>query len=311
MTFINRENVGGTDFAIQGTIPMGTCATPAGTEVKAAAFADSFELGAGNLISVTFTYANTYGNGTTTYPKLTVNGTNYPIVFPTGEYAGNGAWVNGQAITFMYDGTNLIMTNVPKIQTTDQVTNGSALPVTSGGVYAKLAQYNKYKSVWSSSSTLNHSLVLHVPFTGFGGKTQFLINTNMGECVILSVATNQGYIITPVLVRLNNSLLINKSSGNSEIVKKIAYQNTFTYELDADGYSYNICIPCGNYVYASIGQIGGSPVDFTVQQVANESAPVYARVSNAVIELPLPPVTDGTYSLQCTVASGVATYSWT
>lgn len=143
MTLLNTLNVGGTEFGVQSSLPMGTCATPAGTEIKAAVFADDFELSAGNLIAVTFTYANTYGNGSTTYPKLTVNGANYPIVFPTGEYAGSGAWANGQIITFMYDDTNLVMTSVPKIQTTDQVTSGSALPVTSGGAYNALydAQY--------------------------------------------------------------------------------------------------------------------------------------------------------------------------
>lgn len=134
MTFIDRENVGGVDYAIQGTIPMGTCATPAGTEVKVGSFADNFGLSAGNLISVTFTYANTYGDGSTTYPKLTVNGTNYPIAYLTGEYAGDGAWANGQAVTFMFDGTKLNIVSAPKIQTTDKVQAGSTLPVTSGGV---------------------------------------------------------------------------------------------------------------------------------------------------------------------------------
>lgn len=110
MTLLNTLNIGGTGYGIQNNLPMGTCATPAGTEVKAAVFADDFELSVGNLISVTFTYANTYGDGSTTYPKLTVNGTTYSIKYPTGGYVGNGAWANGQIVTFMCDGTNLIIT---------------------------------------------------------------------------------------------------------------------------------------------------------------------------------------------------------
>lgn len=139
MTLLNNFNIGGTGYGIQNNLPMGTCATPAGTEVKTTAFADNFELSAGNMISVTFTYANTYGDGSTTYPKIVVNGAQYPIKYPEGGYAASGAWNNGQIVTFMFDGTNLIMTNVPKIQTTSQVTEGNQLPVTSDGVAAELA----------------------------------------------------------------------------------------------------------------------------------------------------------------------------
>ena len=130
MTLLSDINVGGQQYGVAGTVPMGTCATPAGTEVKVCSFADNFELSAGNLISVTFTYANTYGDGSTTYPKLSINGTVYPVKYPAGGYANYGAWANGQAVTFMFDGTNLTIIN--PVTTTVQA--GNNLPVSSGGV---------------------------------------------------------------------------------------------------------------------------------------------------------------------------------
>ena len=117
MTLLNDIDVGGTKYKYANSIPMGTCATPAGSEVKECAFADSFKLAVGNLISVTFTYANTYGDGSTTYPKLLINGTQYPVKQPVGGYASSGAWANGQAVTFMFDGTNLVFLTVPVVDT--------------------------------------------------------------------------------------------------------------------------------------------------------------------------------------------------
>ena len=114
MTYLSKMNVGGQDDRVAASTPMGTCATPAGTEVKQCSFADSIDLVAGSLIAVTFTYANTYGNGSTTYPKLQINGTNYPVKYSTGTYAGSEAWINGQTLTFVFDGTNFIITAVSR-----------------------------------------------------------------------------------------------------------------------------------------------------------------------------------------------------
>ena len=132
MTLLNDIDVGGTKYKYANSIPMGTCATPAGSEVKECVFADSFELAIGNLISVTFTYANTYGDGSTTYPKLLINGTQYPVKQPVGGYASSGAWANGQAVTFMFDGTNLVFLTVPVV---DTVANGNMNSVSSNAVY--------------------------------------------------------------------------------------------------------------------------------------------------------------------------------
>lgn len=108
MTLLNDLNVGGQQYGVMSNIPMGTCATPAGTDVKVSTFADDFQLTAGNLIAVTFTYANTYGDGSTTYPSLTVGSGTYPIKYLTGAYAASGAWANGQTVLFMFNGTELL-----------------------------------------------------------------------------------------------------------------------------------------------------------------------------------------------------------
>ena len=108
MTLLDTVNVGGSDYGYLAVTVLGSCATPAGTEIKQASFSDNFQLRAGVSIAVQFTYANTYGDGSATYPKLRVNGTDYPIKFSNGDYAGDGAWDNGQIVAFMFDGTNLI-----------------------------------------------------------------------------------------------------------------------------------------------------------------------------------------------------------
>ena len=131
MTLLNTVNVGGTDFGLLNNAVLGTCATPAGSEVKACTFADSFELKAGVVVAVAFTYANTYGDGSTTYPKLSVNGTSYPIKYATNAYAGAGAWINGQTVPFMFNGdsfilvANLMQTSV--ISATNTTVNGAPL----------------------------------------------------------------------------------------------------------------------------------------------------------------------------------------
>ena len=108
MTLLNTINIGDTDYGIQNSLPIGTCITPAGTGTKVAVFADNFELSAGNLISVKFTYANTYGDGSSTYPMLTVNGTSYPIkIASTGGYAQSGAWGDSALVLFLFDGTSM------------------------------------------------------------------------------------------------------------------------------------------------------------------------------------------------------------
>ena len=108
MTLLSNINVGGTDFGYSGTVPVGSCETPAGTQMKAAAFDDRFDLRTSKLIAVKFTYTNTYGDGSSTYPMLTVDGNSYPIrVASNGGYAQSGAWSDSALVLFLFDGTSM------------------------------------------------------------------------------------------------------------------------------------------------------------------------------------------------------------
>ena len=109
MTLLNTINVGGTDFKVAGVAILGSCPTPAGSEVKVCAFTDDFELKAGDMLLVKFTYANTYGDGSTTYPKLQVNGTNYTMRRADGSYITAGEWDSNATLTFLFDGTDFIL----------------------------------------------------------------------------------------------------------------------------------------------------------------------------------------------------------
>ena len=165
MTLLNELNVGSQQYGMMGVVPMGTCATPAGTAIKESAFADDFALSAGNLISVTFTYANTYGDGSTTYPSLKVGSYTYPIKYPTGAYAASGAWANGQAVTFMFDGVNLIMTH----PVATAVEAGNNLPVSSAAVADIYYQGVKYSTSYDCNTigeglALVNELTLNTPY---------------------------------------------------------------------------------------------------------------------------------------------------
>lgn len=109
MTYLSKSNVGGTDYGYScpGAF-MGSSDTPAGTEVKVCNFDDDFELVEGTMIAVKFTYANTYGDGSTLYPKISINGTSYPLKLLIGAYAASGAWADGQTVIMLFDGTAML-----------------------------------------------------------------------------------------------------------------------------------------------------------------------------------------------------------
>ena len=131
MTLINTTNVGGTDFGLLNSTVMGVCSTPAGSEVKACTFADDFELKAGVVVTIKFTYANTYGDGSTTYPKLSVNGVTGAIRNANGSLASNGAWAAQALVPFIFDGTDFTLLVNP---VTGTVSSDNAYPVSSKGV---------------------------------------------------------------------------------------------------------------------------------------------------------------------------------
>jgi hypothetical protein len=157
MTFLNTINIGNTDFGIANSTILGVCTTPAGSEVKVCSFADNFELKAGLVITIKFTYANTYGNGSTTYPKLSVNGTTGAIRNASGVYASSGAWQNQSLVPFIYDGTDFSLLTG---SVTDTVEAGNAYPVSSQGVYnAVSAEATARANAVSAEATARASAV--------------------------------------------------------------------------------------------------------------------------------------------------------
>lgn len=120
MTLLNTINVGGTDYGITGAAVLGSCATPAGSEIKVCTFSDSFELKAGDMLSVKFTYANTYGDGSTTYPKLQVNSTNYAMRRADGNYLRSGEWGSNTTLVFLFDGTDFVLNQLVPVGTSPQ-----------------------------------------------------------------------------------------------------------------------------------------------------------------------------------------------
>ena len=109
MTLLSDLDCGGDKYNFMPRTPIGTCATPAGTEIKECNFDDTFELKAGVWIAVQFTYANTYGDGSTTYPKLRIGSTDYAIKTLKGAYTASGAWDNGETVIMLFDGTDFMM----------------------------------------------------------------------------------------------------------------------------------------------------------------------------------------------------------
>ena len=91
-----------------------TCSTGASTRDKAITLF-GHTLKTGDIIAVTFTYANTYGDctlSTPTYPRLKVNGgTAYQICDNMGHSAGTGCWEAGNTVVFMFTGIKFIILN--------------------------------------------------------------------------------------------------------------------------------------------------------------------------------------------------------
>lgn len=85
--------------------PYCTCSTGAGTAAKvasiqAATYGGTFTLAAGAMVSVKFSNANTAAS-----PTLNVAGTGAKNICAGGANVGSGAWVAGQVVVFVYDGT--------------------------------------------------------------------------------------------------------------------------------------------------------------------------------------------------------------
>lgn len=86
-----------------------TCDSAANTATKALAITGNV-LKTGDIYVVTMTNENSYGDGSTTWPKLSINsGTAYDIVYQDGTKARNGAWKAGEIVKFLFMGDKFLM----------------------------------------------------------------------------------------------------------------------------------------------------------------------------------------------------------
>ncbi len=86
-----------------------TCDTAESTQNKSIAISRNV-LKAGNLYVIDMVNANAYGDGTATYPTLSINsGTAYPICDASGNYAKAGSWSAGQTVKLLFTGSRYLM----------------------------------------------------------------------------------------------------------------------------------------------------------------------------------------------------------
>ena len=124
------------------------CQTAAIDETKVIAVQGDV-LKAGKIYVIDMTNGNTYGDGSTTYPKLSINsGTAYPLCDANGQYLASGAWAAGDTIKVIFTGAKFLMsTRAP----TDAVTNGDKSPITSNAVFQIVAnQFNVMRPIGST-----------------------------------------------------------------------------------------------------------------------------------------------------------------
>lgn len=212
MTLLNTINIGGTDFGIMNSTVVGVSATPAGSEIKEATFTDGFELKAGNVVTVKFTYANTYGDGSTTYPKLTVAGVTGAIRSSNGSYATTGAWGNQALVPFLYDGVDFtILYNT----VVNEVTANNMNSVTSNAVAQRFNSLS-----YANVPILNHGDRIYLYKFGkvvFMSLSSNWTDLNAGETQALATIPQGFRPITPVRIRessLTPVTLFIETSGN-------------------------------------------------------------------------------------------------
>lgn len=122
--------------AIKKLAPQVTSCTSAASAATKEISVTGSVLKAGNIYVVAMTNGNTYGDGSVTYPSLSINGgTAYPMCDSKGAYLKSGAWKDGETITLVYDGTKYLKFSSP----VDEIGNGNPYAVTSNAVSCIMA----------------------------------------------------------------------------------------------------------------------------------------------------------------------------
>lgn len=168
-----------------------TCSTGASTQDKAITLS-KHTLKAGDIIAVTFTNANTYGDcrlSTPTYPRLKVNGgTAYQICDNMGHSAGTGCWEAGNTVVFMFTGHKFIILNSIIRQQNKNETEG--YKIYSNNYVEQWKKVTKSVTITSTWGALYESESFDLPFSAN------IANTIIGDdASIISAGNNNAFII--------------------------------------------------------------------------------------------------------------------
>lgn len=143
-----------------------TCSTGASTQDKEITLSNH-TLKAGDIIAVTFTNDNTYGDCTLltpTYPRLKVNGgTAYQICDNMGHSAGTGCWEAGNTVVFMFTGDKFIILNSIIRQQNKNETEG--YKIYSNNYVEQWLKATKSVTITSAWGALYESVSFDLPFT--------------------------------------------------------------------------------------------------------------------------------------------------
>lgn len=216
------------------------CSTSASTETKLISVSGNV-MKAGKVYAITMSYGNTYGDGSTTYPKISINnGTAYPMCDSKGAYLKTGAWEAGDVVTVLFTGSRFLMaTNVvDKVESgnmaaitsnavaqnqTSSVASGNTKPVTSAAVYNYVNQRTYHTTLSRDNVSVNTWQSLTGSF--FLPKGELLINITSSKSCLLNQT-----IVYPAWMNLSTenasaaasfACYLNNTTGRSGITLQI------------------------------------------------------------------------------------------
>jgi hypothetical protein len=165
-----------------------------------------------------------------------VGGTSYPIKYATNAYAGAGAWINGQTVPFMFDGTGFIL--VANLMQTSVISSAST---TVNG--APLYNGANVKVMFTSAlSGADASTALTLTYNGSNITVKVPVNGALADYTAKAVDESgttayyycQAYTTFELLFDGTNFVITNNP---------VVYSNS-DYEIKSDGsitYTTNMC----------------------------------------------------------------------
>lgn len=260
-------------FSGLGTVD-GSCSSAIDAEEKTVTLSEYALNVLPREFSVTFTNANTYGNGTTTYPILKVYNSNnqllgtLPAANSRGRYAGNGAWEAGDILYFRVMAGRACIIN-SEISTTrdlqarvkdmtlsalDLTEANKTLPVNSSAVDGALANYTKLEDFSPIKKVNNANLAVPSDVNNKLYDTVFYIDylgTNIpSQAANYRIEFKSRYISVGYSNAVQIAYAINSSNPNIYVrycsinlsTKIWTFENwkKLTTELDLIGYQENL-----------------------------------------------------------------------